>query len=149
MELPEELQERIDIIKHKLKFFEQKPTVAAITQLHPFQLAGAEINQLLILAGGLPITGELQEQNPDVIVLMPEGRTIEQTMRNLGDLLQIPGFTELRAVKNNRLYLADALTYFKNTEENQVDSIELLAEIIYPKQFIFGHEGEGWVKFEV
>jgi iron complex transport system substrate-binding protein len=30
-----------------------------------------------------------------------------------------------------------------------VETIELLAEIIYPKQFIFGHEGNGWIKFSV
>jgi iron complex transport system substrate-binding protein len=30
-----------------------------------------------------------------------------------------------------------------------VDKTELLAEMIYPKQFIFGHEGSGWIKFEL
>jgi len=30
-----------------------------------------------------------------------------------------------------------------------VDSIEILAEIIYPKQFVFGYEGDGWIKFSV
>jgi hypothetical protein len=30
-----------------------------------------------------------------------------------------------------------------------VDKAELLAEIIYPKQFIFGYEGESWIKFGV
>jgi iron complex transport system substrate-binding protein len=29
------------------------------------------------------------------------------------------------------------------------DSIEIMAEIINPKQFIFGYEGNGWVHFNV
>ena len=68
-------------------------------------------------------------------------------MKEVGRLLQLPGFAELKAVKNNRLYIADGAQYFN--DKNTVDSIEILAEIINPKLFVFGYEGAGWIKFEV
>ncbi|PLW91050.1 MAG: cobalamin-binding protein, partial [Mucilaginibacter sp.] len=49
--------------------------------------------------------------------------------------------------KNNRVYIADGNQYFNRPGPRIVDSLEILAEIIHPKQFIFGNEGNGWVKF--
>jgi iron complex transport system substrate-binding protein len=149
MELSEQLQERVDIIRHKLKFIEQKPAVACISQLEPLTLATSTVNEWVSIAGGAAITGDLHEQNPDIIILMLTGKTVEETIKEVNTLLQIPGFTDLKAVKNNRLYLTDGDTYFKTTDTGMVDSIEILAEIINPKQFIFGYEGEGWIRFEV
>ncbi|MGF7080860.1 ABC transporter substrate-binding protein [Mucilaginibacter sp. UYCu711] len=153
MELTEEQQERIDIIHHKLKFIEQKPTVACIINLDPLILADDNLIELLSIAGGTAIGGTAEtmlQLNPDIIVLMPGNNTIAQSMTEIDQLLQLPGFADLKAIKNNRFYIADAGQYFNNAEaDNFVDSIELLSEIIYPKQFIFGHEGQGWIKFSV
>jgi iron complex transport system substrate-binding protein len=62
-------------------------------------------------------------------------------------LLNLPGFTELNALKNNRLYIADGNQYFNRPGPRIVDSVEILAEIIHPKLFSFGYEGDGWIKF--
>lgn len=148
--LTEEQQERVDLIIHKLKFIEQKPTVACVTVLEPLILSNDNITELVNIAGGTAIVGDAQtllEVDPDVIILMPDGYSIEETMKHIADLLELPNFSELKAVKTNRLYIADAAQFFNDTADNIVDSIELLAEIIYPKQFIFGNEGNGWVKF--
>jgi iron complex transport system substrate-binding protein len=153
MDLTEEQQERIDIIHHKLKFIEIKPTVACIINLDPLLLAGDDKAELIGIAGGVSITGNaetLLELNPDVIILMPADNNVAQSMSEIDQLLQLPGFADLKAIKSNRFYIADASQYFNNDDaENVVDSVELLAEIIYPKQFIFGHEGQGWIKFSV
>jgi iron complex transport system substrate-binding protein len=153
MELTEEQQERIDIIHHKLKFIEQKPTVACIINLDPLILAGDDKAELIRIAGGTAISGTAEtmlQLNPDIIVLMPSDNSIAQSMSEIDQLLQLPGFADLKAIKNNRFYIADTGQYFNNADaDNFVDSVELLAEIIYPKQFIFGHEGQGWIKFSV
>jgi iron complex transport system substrate-binding protein len=155
MKLSEELQERVDIIRHKLKFIEQKPTVALVKQLDPMVLWGDQIPELISIAGGSSIlTGniqweELEQQNPDIFIVMLEGLTVEQSMKEINQLLQLPSFTELKAVKNNRLYIADSSRYFDNSNISLVDYVELLAEIINPKQFVFGYEGEGWIKFTI
>jgi len=138
--LTEEQQDRVDIIIHKLKFIEQKPNVACIISLKPLVFAGEENAKLISIAGGNAI---MNLQNPDVIIVMLADHTIENTMRQMDKLLEISGFNELPAVKNNHLYIADSST------GDEVDTLELLAEIINPKQFIFGYEGERWIKFGV
>jgi iron complex transport system substrate-binding protein len=160
VELTEELQERVDIIRHKLKFIEQKPTVACIETLEPLTLAAHDIPELVSIAGGAVVLAEankpslqvqweqIQQIDPDIIILMPSGFSIERSIKEADLLLQLPGFMELKAVKNSRLYIADGSQYFYNAN-HIVDAIEILAEIINPKQFIFGYEGEGWIKFGV
>ncbi|GAB3920087.1 cobalamin-binding protein [Mucilaginibacter myungsuensis] len=160
-ELLEELDERVNIIKHKLKFLENKPTVACIEWLDPIMTSGNWIPELVEIAGGVPVlatAGEhspyvswqkLQFEDPDVIILMPCGFSLDRTLKEVGLLLGQEGFAELKAVKNNRLYIADGNQYFNRPGPRIIDSLEILAEIINPKQFIFGYEGQGWMKFSV
>jgi iron complex transport system substrate-binding protein len=159
--LIEDLQERVDIVRHKLKFVENKPTVACIEWLEPMMVSGNWVPELVTIAGGIPVLSEagkhspyvqwqdIQLQDPEVIVVMPCGFSIERTLREMDILLQLPGFNELKSVKNNRLYIADGNHYFNRPGPRIVDSIEILAEIVHPKQFIFGYEGDGWIKFSL
>ena len=160
-ELLENLQERVDIIKHKLKFIDSKPTVACIEWLEPVMISGNWVPGLVNIAGGTPVLAqeekhspyiewdEILRQDPEIIVVMPCGFSIERTMREINLLLDRPGFASLKAVKNDRFYIADGNQYFNRPGPRIVDSIEILAEIIRPKQFIFGYEGEGWIKFSL
>jgi iron complex transport system substrate-binding protein len=157
--LIEDLQERVDIIRHKLKYVESRPTVACIEWLEPLMVSGNWIPEVVSSAGGSSILAEagkhspfvkwedIQQANPDVIVVMPCGFSIERTMKEMNILLDLPGFTDLSAVKNNRLYIADGNQYFNRPGPRIVDSIEIIAEIIHPKLFNFGYEGNGWIKF--
>jgi iron complex transport system substrate-binding protein len=157
--LLEELEERVDIIRHKLKFIDNKPTVACIEWLQPLMISGNWVPELVTIAGGATVLAqagkhspyieweEIRLADPDIIVLMPCGFAIERTLKEIDLLIQLPGFTELKAVKNNRLYVADGNQYFNRPGPRVVDSIEILAEIINPKQFIFGYEGNGWIRF--
>ncbi len=160
-ELIESLQERVDIVKHKLKFIDSKPTVACIEWLEPIMISGNWVPGLVEIAGGTPVLAqegkhspyiewdEILQQDPEIIVVMPCGFSIERTMREINLLLDRPGFASLKAVKNDRFYIADGNQYFNRPGPRIVDSIEILAEIIRPKQFIFGYEGEGWIKFSL
>lgn len=160
-DLLEELQERIDIIKHKLKFMDSKPTVACIEWLDPLMISGNWVPGLVDIAGGTPVLAQqgkhspyvewedILQQDPDIIILMPCGFGIERTMREINLILDRPGFSSLKAVKNDRFYIADGNHYFNRPGPRIVDSVEILAEIIRPKQFIFGYEGEGWIKFSL
>jgi iron complex transport system substrate-binding protein len=160
-QLVEDLQERVDIVRHKLKFIENKPTVACIEWLEPMMVSGNWVPQLVDIAGGVSVLAaagkhspfiqwvDIQLQDPEVIIVMPCGFSIERTLREMDLLLQLPGFSDLKAVKNNRLYIADGNQYFNRPGPRIVDSIEILAEIIHPKQFIFGYEGDGWIKFSL
>jgi iron complex transport system substrate-binding protein len=159
--LLEELHDRVDIVRHKLKFSDGKPTVACIEWLKPLMLSGNWVPELVNIAGGVSILTEpgkhspyvqwddIRLQNPDIILVMPCGFPIERTLKEIDTLLQLPGFTELKAVKNSRVYIADGNQYFNRPGPRIVDSIEILAEIIHPKQFAFGYEGDGWIRFDL
>lgn len=159
--LIEELEERIDLIKHKLKFITDRPTVACVEWIDPIMIAGNWVPEMVEIAGGKPvlavngkhspfITWEtLRNEDPEVIIITPCGFSIERTLKEIDVMLSLPGFADLRAVKNNRLYIADGNHYFNRSGPRIVDSVEILAEIINPKQFIFGYEGAGWMKFSV
>jgi iron complex transport system substrate-binding protein len=160
-QLMEDAEERINIIRHKLKFSTVRPTVACIEWLSPLMIAGNWTPELVGIAGGLPVLAEngkhspfveferIREADPEVIVVMPCGFSIERTLQEISLLLELPGWNGLQAVKNNRLYIADGNQYFNRSGPRLTDSIEILAEIIHPKQFIFGYEGSGWMKFNV
>jgi iron complex transport system substrate-binding protein len=157
--LVEDLQERVDIIRHKLKYVDSRPTVACIEWLEPLMVAGNWIPEVVNMAGGSSVLAEagkqspfiqwqdIQQANPDIIVVMPCGFSIERTMKEMNILLELPGFADLSAVKNNRLYLADGNQYFNRPGPRIVDSLEIISEIIHPKLFNFGYEGSGWIKF--
>ncbi|MBW4888878.1 cobalamin-binding protein [Mucilaginibacter sp. HMF5004] len=161
MQLIESLEERMDIIRHKLKFIADKPTVACIEWMEPLMVAGNWVPEMVEIAGGksvLAVNGKhspfiswevLKAEDPDIIIITPCGFDIERTLKEIDVILALPGFGELKAVKNNRLYIADGNQYFNRSGPRIVDSVEILAEIIYPKQFIFGYEGNGWMKFSV
>ena len=159
--LLESLNERIEIIGHKLKYITERPTLACIEWLEPLMLAGNWVPQLITAAGGTAIPAEagkhsgyikpetLLALDPDILVLTPCGFSIAQSLAEVNKLMDIPGFADLKAIKNNRLYIADGNQYFNRPTARLIDSVDILAEIIYPKQFIFGFQGQGWIRFEV
>ncbi|MDB5130490.1 MAG: corrinoid transporter substrate-binding protein [Mucilaginibacter sp.] len=159
--LVEDLNQRIDIIRHKLKFNENKQAVACIEWLEPLMISGNWMPELVSIAGGIPILTEqgkhsayiqwddLRLADPDILIIMPCGFPIERTLKEIDILLDLPGFSEFRAVKNNAVYIADGNQYFNRPGPRIVDSVEILAEIVNPKQFIFGYEGTGWIKFSL
>ncbi len=158
-DLLERSEERINIIRHKLKFITDKPRVACIEWLSPLMIAGNWTPEIIEIAGGIPVLAEknkhsgyvdfedIRKEDPDIIVLLPCGFSVERTLQEINLLLELPGWKELKAVQENRIYIADGNQYFNRSGPRITDSIEIMAEIINPKQFVFGYEGEGWLRF--
>lgn len=133
-----------------------RPTVAAIEWIDPLMAAGNWVPELITAAGGDPLfaaAGQhspwlewdaLAAADPDVIVLMPCGFQIPQTLSELAPLLDHPVWATLSAVRANRVYAADGHHFFNRPGPRLVESAEILAEIIHPAHFTFGHEGRGW-----
>jgi len=61
-------------------------------------------------------------------------------------LMRKPGWENLRSVQEGHVYLLDGNQYFNRPGPRLVESLEILAEIIHPEVFSFGHEGTGWEK---
>ena len=111
-ELLELSDERINIIRHKLKFITEKPTVACIEWLSPLMIAGNWTPEIVEIGGGLPVLTEagkhssyinfqdILQADPDIILIMPCGFSIQRTLQEIGLMLDTPGWADLKAVKS-------------------------------------------------
>ena len=118
--------------------------------------AGNWVPELIGIAGGASLfatAGQhspwlaweaLIASDPDVIVMMPCGFQIPQTLADAGALTERSGWSTLSAVRAGRVYAADGHHYFNRPGPRLVDSAEILAELLYPDAFDFGHAGRGW-----
>lgn len=132
------------------------PTVAAIEWIEPLMAAGNWIPELIEAAGGLPLfamAGQhspwlaweaLTAADPDVIVLMPCGYRIADTLAELTALIDRPAWRNLTAVRRNRVFVTDGHHYFNRPGPRLIESAEILAEILGTGHF--GHEATGWAQ---
>jgi iron complex transport system substrate-binding protein len=135
-----------------------RPTVAAIEWIDPLMVAGNWVPELIEAAGGtslFALAGQhspwtewdaLVAADPDVIVMMPCGFQIAQTLGDLSPLTDRPGWADLKAVREDRVFVSDGHHFFNRPGPRLIESAEILAEVIHPSAFSFGHEGRGWVR---
>jgi iron complex transport system substrate-binding protein len=69
---------------------------------------------------------------------------MERSSTELPALRANPGWDQLRAVRTGSVYLADGNQFFNRPGPRIVESLEILAEVVHPETFNFGHEGSGW-----
>jgi iron complex transport system substrate-binding protein len=135
-----------------------RPRLACIEWLDPLMSAGNWMPELVALAGGRSVLGstgahspvirfeELAASDPDAVLVLPCGFDLARTRAELPSLLELPGFAALRAARESRIYAADGNQYFNRPGPRLVESLEILAEILHPGRFSFGHEGRGWAR---
>jgi iron complex transport system substrate-binding protein len=82
-----------------------------------------------------------------MIIVVPCGFDISRSRSEMSILSQRLGWSNLQAVRSRRVYLADGNQYFNRPGPRLVESLEILAEILHPDAFRFGHEGVGWQQF--
>ena len=54
-------------------------------------------------------------------------------MREIGILQRVPGWDELPAARDGRVFVTDGASYFSRPGPRLVDSLELLAHVIHPE----------------
>ena len=137
----------------------KKSSVACIEWIDPLMAAGNWMPELVEMAGGVNLFGEagkhapwmtweqLIERDPEIILMMPCGFDMERTQGEMSTLTQKTEWRDLRAVKNDQVYLTDGNQYFNRPGPRLVESLEILAEIFHPREFDFGHHQSGWRRF--
>ena len=161
LELNFKLRERMDEIAQRAADLPVKPTVACIEWIDPIMAGGNWMPELVEMAGGIELFGkagkhspwlewdDLWAADPDVIVVLPCGFDIERARQEMPALTQQPGWKTLRAIRNGQVYLTDGNQYFNRPGPRLVESLEILAEIIHPEAFHFGHEMTGWMRYAI
>jgi iron complex transport system substrate-binding protein len=138
----------------------QRPRVACIEWVDPLMAAGNWMPELVEMAGGENLFGaagehapwitweELAQADPDVIVVLPCGYDIARSLQDMPILEAKPGWRDLRAVREGRVAVADGNQYFNRPGPRVAEGLEIMAEILHPDAFDFGHAGRGWVRHQ-
>jgi iron complex transport system substrate-binding protein len=155
-ELLTRLRQRMETITERASRLPARPTVACIEWLDPLMAAGNWMPELVEMAGSVNLFGaagkhapwltweELCRRDPEVIVVLPCGWDIDRTRQELPVLTGKVEWPGLRAVRGGRVYLTDGNQFFNRPGPRLVESLEILAEVLHPGAFAFGHQGTGW-----
>lgn len=150
-----DLRERVTAIAERAKALPPR-RVLTVEWSDPPMTAGNWVPELVALAGGIDTLGAdgshspritveaVAAADPDAIVLMPCGYDLPRTVADGRALLADPAWGGLRAARAGAVYATDGNAYFNRPGPRLVESLEILAEIIHPAHFGFGHEGTGW-----
>jgi iron complex transport system substrate-binding protein len=157
-ELVAGLLRRMDEVVAEARTAQSRPTVACVEWIEPLMAAGNWMPELVEMAGGVNLFGEtgrhspwmsweeLVAADPDVIFISPCGFDIARTMEETHLLTGKREWRELKAAKENRVFVADGNQYFNRPGPRLVESLEILAELLHPELFHFGHEEKGWLR---
>ncbi len=150
------LRTRVAAIAERTHSFRERPTVAVVEWIDPLMAAGNWMPELIELAGGVSLfgtagqhspwmsLGELAARDPDWILVIPCGFDLGRTRSEMTSLASRPEWLRLRAVRGGRVALGDGNQFFNRPGPRLVESLEILAEILHPDEFAFGHFGAGW-----
>jgi iron complex transport system substrate-binding protein len=153
------LRQRMLAIAERARSINRKPTVACIEWIDPLMAAGNWMPELVEMAGGINLFGlagkhspwttwdDLRAKDPDVVIVLPCGFDIPRTREEMPALARQPGWLDLRAVREQRVFLADGNQYFNRPGPRLAESLEILAELLHPSVFSFGHHNRGWEHF--
>lgn len=149
-ELAESLEERTNIIAHKLKFIaaEQKPHVLCLKGLSPSALVpDGYLDSLVRLAGGIPVDSAAGDDiQPDILIILSD-QPLASLFAELPAWLASHAWASTPAVANNHIYIIQDPEALRQPGLRVADDAEILAEIISSKYFVFGYEGTAWIRF--
>ena len=90
---------------------------------------------------------ELVDSDPDVIVCLPCGYDLTRTRAEMRWLTERPEWNTLRSVQEGQVFLADGNQYLNRPGPRIVESLQILAEILYPELFEPALERIGWERY--
>ena len=158
-DLAASLRSRIDAIAARAAGL-PAPSVAVIEWADPFMTAGHWTMEQVVLAGGQPMIGEpegpslrfewddLIAADPDAIIASPCGFALERAWRDAELLAADPRWAALRAVQSGRVAVIDGNQFINRPGPRVAESQEIIAEILHPDAFDFGHRGRDWRPFD-
>lgn len=77
---------------------------------------------------------KVAQARPEVIFISCCGFGVERTLQDVPMLARMPGWQDVPAIKNGRVYVADGAAYFSRPGPRLVDSLEILANAVDPRR---------------
>lgn len=146
-QLTSELESRLTVLRELAGRQPHRPRVACLEWLSPPYAAGHWVPDMVSAAGGIDCLGtsgtpsrrisweDLEQVQPDRIVLMPCGFSIDRTRRELQLMTSPLAWHRLQAVRDGQVFIVEASSYFSRPGPRLVDGVALLAAVCHPAAY--------------
>ena len=146
-EVVTQLSQRVNAVRLRASCIPRRPRCFVMEWVDPPFCSGHWVPELVEIAGGYDPLGRMHQPSvqidwqqvldaqPEIIVLALCGYDVDLALRDYELLRKFPGFDSLRAAQTGEIYLVNASAYFARPGPRIVDSLELLAGILHPKEF--------------
>ncbi len=152
IDLVESLRERLGSVGEKVQARRdaggRSPRVVALEWLDPPFATGHWVPEQIRHAGGWELLGSdgqastqttwdaVSEVDPEMLVLMPCGFHLQETIEAWAGTRRPPGYADMTAVRGGQVFAVDGSAYFSRPGPRVIDGIELLAEVFDPDAFV-------------
>ena len=145
--LIENLSERVENVRKRAAMISDRPRCFLMEWVDPPFCSGHWGPELVEIAGGHDPLGRKHQPSaqiewqqvlsarPEIIVFALCGYPIDRARRDYELLRRFPGFDSLPAAQSGEIYLVNASAYFARPGPRIVDSLEILAGILHPREF--------------
>jgi iron complex transport system substrate-binding protein len=141
------LSQRVEAVRRRASRIAHRPRCFLMEWVDAPFCSGHWGPELVEIAGGYDPLGrkhqpsvqiewqKVLDTQPDVIVLALCGYDIDRARRDYEILRGFPDFNLFPAARQGEIYLVDASAYFARPGPRIVDSLEILAGILHPREF--------------
>ena len=138
---------RLEKIDAATRALVSRPRVFCMEWMDPVYCCGHWVPEMVRIAGGFDKLGregadsvriqweDVLQWKPEVLIVMPCGFGLEKAVEETRQLTSYPGWGDLPAVRNGRVYAVDANSYFARPGPRVVEGTELLAHLLHPELF--------------
>jgi iron complex transport system substrate-binding protein len=150
-ELLAEIDQRLRALKSQVEKISWRPRVAFLEWLEPFYVGGHWVPEMVALAGGEDILGNVGAPSfrvdlkdvvaaaPDIIVVAPCGYDAQQAHNEYCAMTFPPEWEAIPAIRNGRVYAFEANAYASRPGPRLVTGVEALAKMFHP-EIVVGDE---------
>lgn len=137
-----------------------RPRVFCMEWLDPVYCSGHWMPEMVEIAGGVDELArkgtdsiripwnDVLEWAPEVLIITPCGFNLDKVIQQTPQLFNYPGWVDLPAVRDGRVYAVDANSYFARPGPRVVEGTELLAHLIHPNLFKWAGPQEAFGRIE-
>jgi iron complex transport system substrate-binding protein len=160
VELVESLRTRLGVVETRVQERRDEghepPRIVGIEWLDPPFAVGHWVPEQIRRAGGWDLLGvdgqpsrqtdweEIADVDPEMLVLMPCGFHLRETVEEWGKTPRPAGWKSIEAVRRGSVFAVDGSAYFSRPGPRVIDGIEMLAEIFDPDAFVDTSPPGGW-----
>lgn len=138
---------QLDEIAGIVRGLSHRPRVFCMEWIDPVYCSGHWVPEMVRIAGGVDELGregsdsvrirweQVLEWAPEVLIVMPCGCDLEESVDHAQSLFSYAGWSDLPAVQGNRAYAVDANSYFARPGPRVIEGTQLLAHLLHPDLF--------------